>query len=64
MAETEARLILVANDVGMAPLPENAMAREFAAHAGRLNRRLAAVVDRAVLLLAGLPVILKPTAAG
>lgn len=60
LAETQARLILVANEVGLAPLPDNAMARDFARHAGRLNQSLASEVDRVMLLLAGCPLRLKP----
>lgn len=59
VAGCRAHLILVANEVGLAKLPENAMAREFASHAGKMNRSLACQADQVVLLLAGVPVRLK-----
>ena len=59
-AGTRGRLILVANEVGLAPAPDNAMARDFTRHAGSLNRRLAVAADQVTLLLAGCPVDLKP----
>ena len=60
VASTPARLILVANEVCLAPLPDNAMAREFARHAARLNRDLAERADTVRWLMAGRPIDLKP----
>ncbi|KMO19405.1 bifunctional adenosylcobinamide kinase/adenosylcobinamide-phosphate guanylyltransferase [Methylobacterium platani] len=52
-------LVLVSNEVGLSIVPENALARRFRDEAGRLHQRLAAIADRAVLVVAGLPMILK-----
>jgi adenosylcobinamide kinase/adenosylcobinamide-phosphate guanylyltransferase len=52
-------LWLVSNEVGLGIVPENAMARRFRDAAGRLHRQLAAVADHVVLVVAGLPVIVK-----
>jgi len=52
-------LALVSNEVGMGIVPDNALARRFRDEAGRLNQRLAAVVDEAVFVAAGLPLALK-----
>jgi adenosylcobinamide kinase/adenosylcobinamide-phosphate guanylyltransferase len=52
-------VILVANEVGLGIVPENALARLFRDAAGRLNQRLAAVADRVVLLVAGIPMKVK-----
>jgi len=52
-------LVLVANEVGLGIVPENALARAFRDHAGRLNQRVAAMADRVVFLAAGLPMVLK-----
>ena len=54
-------VVLVANEVGLGIVPENAMARAFRDHAGRLNQALAARADRVVLVTAGIPLVLKPT---
>jgi len=52
-------VILVANEVGLGIVPDNALARRFRDVAGRLNQRLASLADRVVLLVAGIPVHVK-----
>ena len=52
-------LVLVANEVGLGIVPENALARRFRDEAGRLHQRLAGLADRVVLTVAGLPLIVK-----
>lgn len=51
--------VLVANEVGLGIVPENALARAFRDAAGRLNQRAAQAADRVVFVAAGLPMILK-----
>jgi adenosyl cobinamide kinase/adenosyl cobinamide phosphate guanylyltransferase len=53
--------VLVANEVGLSIVPDNALARAFRDAAGVLNQRLAALADRVVLTVAGLPLALKGT---
>ena len=53
------RIVLVSNEVGMGIVPENAMARAFRDHAGRLHQSIAAVADEVHLVAAGLPLKLK-----
>jgi len=55
----EGTLILVANEVGLGIVPDNALARTFRDAAGLLNQSVAATVDEVVLLTAGLPLTLK-----
>jgi adenosylcobinamide kinase/adenosylcobinamide-phosphate guanylyltransferase len=52
-------LILVANEVGLGIVPENALARRFRDEAGRLNQSLASLCERVTLVAAGLPLALK-----
>jgi adenosyl cobinamide kinase/adenosyl cobinamide phosphate guanylyltransferase len=52
--------VLVANEVGLGIVPDNALARRFRDAAGLLNQRIAALADRVVLVAAGLALVLKP----
>ncbi|EQB07011.1 hypothetical protein L288_10250 [Sphingobium quisquiliarum P25] len=52
-------LVLVANEVGLSIVPDNALARRFRDEAGWLNQQIAAVCDEAVFVAAGLPLTLK-----
>ena len=51
--------VLVSNEVGSGIVPDNALARRFRDLQGMVNQRLAARADRVVLVVAGLPLILK-----
>ncbi|WP_031295085.1 bifunctional adenosylcobinamide kinase/adenosylcobinamide-phosphate guanylyltransferase [Sphingobium ummariense] len=50
---------LVANEVGLGIVPDNALARRFRDAAGRLNQQVAALASEVVFVSAGLPMILK-----
>jgi adenosylcobinamide kinase / adenosylcobinamide-phosphate guanylyltransferase len=52
-------VVLVSNEVGSGIVPDNALARRFRDLQGQLNQRIAARTDRVVLLVAGLPLIVK-----
>lgn len=56
----ESRTVLVANEVGLGIVPDNATARAFRDHAGRLNQAVAAAAEQVVFVAAGLPLTLKP----
>jgi adenosylcobinamide kinase/adenosylcobinamide-phosphate guanylyltransferase len=58
----DAPVALVANEVGFGIVPDNALARRFRDRQGLLNQRLAARADRVVLVVAGLPLIVKGSA--
>src|SRR6266568_4592064 len=55
----EAPLVLVSNEVGFGIVPDNALARRFRDFQGLLNQRVAARAGRVVLVVAGLPMIVK-----
>jgi len=52
-------VVLVSNEVGQGIMPDNALARAYMDHAGRLNQAVAVAADRVVLMTAGLPHVLK-----
>ena len=52
-------IVLVSNEVGLSIVPENAMARQFRDHAGRLHQDIAKVASRVTFVAAGLPLSLK-----
>ena len=55
-------IVMVANEVGLGIVPDNALARRFRDEAGCLHQRLARAADRVVLTVAGLPLTVKPPA--
>jgi adenosylcobinamide kinase/adenosylcobinamide-phosphate guanylyltransferase len=59
LGEHKAPVTIVANEVGAGIVPDNALARAFRDQQGLLNQRMAALVDRVVLMVAGLPLSLK-----
>ncbi len=61
LASRSAPTILVANEVGFGIVPENALARRFRDAQGRLNQLVAARADRVVLVVAGIPLVIKGT---
>ena len=52
-------MIIVSNEVGSGIVPEHPLGREFRDLAGILNQKLAAIADRVVLTVAGIPVNIK-----
>jgi adenosylcobinamide kinase / adenosylcobinamide-phosphate guanylyltransferase len=52
-------LVLVSNEVGLGIVPDNALARRFRDETGRLHQDLAALADRVVLMVAGIPMQVK-----
>lgn len=59
LAEVSGPVVLVANEVGLGIVPDNAVARAFRDHAGRLNQAVAQLAERVYFVAAGLPVLLK-----
>ena len=56
---TPARVWLVSNETGLGIVPDNALARQFRDHSGRLHQRLAALSAHTYMIVAGLPLKLK-----
>jgi len=59
ICDARGELVLVSNEVGWSIVPENKLARLFRDEQGRLNQRVAALVERVTLVAAGLPLQLK-----
>ncbi|RYY46746.1 MAG: bifunctional adenosylcobinamide kinase/adenosylcobinamide-phosphate guanylyltransferase [Sphingomonadales bacterium] len=59
LAEASSPVVLVANEVGLGIVPDNALARRFRDVAGEINQIVAAAASEAVFLAAGLPLRLK-----
>lgn len=53
--------VIVSNEVGHGIVPDNALARQFRNAQGRLNIALAREAELAVMVVAGLPQVLKGT---
>ncbi len=51
--------VLIANEVSLGIIPANALARRFADEAGAIHQGLAAICERVVLMVAGLPLAVK-----
>ena len=55
-------ILLVSNEVGSGVVPEYALGRRYRDLLGELNQRVAAIASDVVLMVAGLPLVLKPPA--
>lgn len=59
LAKPRGPWVVVANEVGLGIVPENALARRFRDAAGRLNQMVAAEAGKVIFMVAGLPMAVK-----
>jgi adenosylcobinamide kinase/adenosylcobinamide-phosphate guanylyltransferase len=59
IAHTPKTVVMVSNEVGTGIVPEHRLGRDFRDLAGMLNQNLAAMANKVVLTVAGLPLHLK-----
>jgi adenosylcobinamide kinase/adenosylcobinamide-phosphate guanylyltransferase len=52
-------VVLVANEVGLGIVPDHPLGRQFRDWQGVLNQRMAARADHVILMVAGLPLVIK-----
>ena len=60
LAELEGVVVLISNEVGSGIVPLGELSRQFVDEAGWLNQAIAALADNVTLVVAGLPLALKP----
>jgi adenosylcobinamide kinase/adenosylcobinamide-phosphate guanylyltransferase len=55
-------VVVVSNEVGTGIVPENRLARQYRDLVGAVNQKVAACADTVVLMVAGIPVVVKGAA--
>jgi adenosylcobinamide kinase/adenosylcobinamide-phosphate guanylyltransferase len=59
LKKLETPVILIGNEVGWGIVPDNPLARTFRDVSGRLNQEIAQIADQVILMVAGIPMIIK-----
>jgi adenosylcobinamide kinase / adenosylcobinamide-phosphate guanylyltransferase len=61
LPQLDFHVVLVTNEVGWGIVPDNSLARQFRDLSGWANQRVAAVAREVVLMVTGIPMIVKKT---
>ncbi|MCL1141982.1 bifunctional adenosylcobinamide kinase/adenosylcobinamide-phosphate guanylyltransferase [Shewanella gaetbuli] len=61
LPKLQSHIVLVSNEVGSGIVPMGELSREFVDQAGWLNQAIAELADQVTLVVAGLPLALKPS---
>ena len=61
LAQSPAHILCVSNELGLAPVPSNPLARSFRDLHGIMNQRIAHLAHTVEWVLAGIPVRIKPS---
>ena len=64
LSEVKASVVIVSNEVGSGVVPSYRSGREYRDLLGEFNQRVAQIADRVILMVAGLPVIIKDRSTG
>ena len=56
----EGKVIFVSNEVGMGIIPLGELTRKFVDESGRLHQQVGKLVEKVTLIVAGIPMIVKP----
>jgi adenosylcobinamide kinase/adenosylcobinamide-phosphate guanylyltransferase len=59
LSRVKGAVILVSNEVGLGIVPGDALSRRFRDTAGWMNQRVAEQADRVVMVVAGIPMVVK-----
>ncbi len=59
LLSAKSSIVLVSNEVGSSVVPEYVLGRRYRDLLGELNQRVAALADNVLLMVAGLPLVLK-----
>jgi len=57
-----ANIVIVTNETGMGFIPGDSLSRRYGDALGRVNARLAAACDRVILMVSGIPLVIKAPA--
>lgn len=59
LAVTGCPVVVVTNEVGLGIIPDNELARLYQIMLGKVNRKIAALADKVILMVSGIPVVIK-----